>query len=220
MAVYGIDVSAHQGRINWDKVAASGKISFAILRCACGKYKDSAFERNYADAKRAGVPVGVFYYSKAMTVEEAHQEAIMAKAHLAGKSFEYPIYYDFEWCGDKRGVLDKQAKLKKMQASAIIQQWCSEVEAAGYWVGIYASDTWFCSHISEDLQKRYATWSAKVLDDVGHKSTVPPIYAKRAGIWQDSWVGQVDGINTNVDTDICYINYPQLIAAKGLNGLK
>lgn len=78
MTTYGIDVSKHQKKIDWSKVKASGKVQFAILRAGLGRLasqKDETFERNYADAKAAGIPIGAYWYSYALTPQEAEQEA-------------------------------------------------------------------------------------------------------------------------------------------------
>ena len=91
----GIDVSKHQGMIDWSKV----KTDFAILRAGFGRYtsqKDPQFERNYAGAKAAGIPVGVYWYSYAKSAEEAREEAKACLQVLQGKQFEFPIYFDIE----------------------------------------------------------------------------------------------------------------------------
>ena len=96
--IKGIDVSTHQGNIDWSKVAQSG-VQFAILRAGYGRessQKDSRFESYYVEAKAAGIPVGAYWYSYAMSPEEARQEAEACLEVLRGKRYEYPIYYDVE----------------------------------------------------------------------------------------------------------------------------
>ena len=88
----GIDVSVHNGNVDWNRVKNSG-IDFAILRAGYGKVvsqKDKKFEDNYAFAKAAGIPVGAYWYSYAKTVDEARQEAETCITILRGKKFEYP----------------------------------------------------------------------------------------------------------------------------------
>ena len=97
MVTHGIDVSKHQGVIDWRKV----KAEFAILRAGFGRYanqKDTQFERNYAGAKAAGIPVGAYWYSYARSAEEAREEAKACLQVLQGKQFEFPIYFDIEDC--------------------------------------------------------------------------------------------------------------------------
>ena len=92
MKLKGIDVSYHNGVVNWDKVKAAG-IQFAILRCGYGrkstKQIDKQFERNYRECKRVGIPVGVYHYSYAKNAEDARLEADFMLELIAGKEFEY-----------------------------------------------------------------------------------------------------------------------------------
>jgi lysozyme len=230
----GIDVSHHQGDIDWAKVKASGDVSFAILRCGIsannskGFYtytnSDTMFEANYKGCKDNGIPVGAYYYSKALTVEQAEIEAQHVISLLDGKQLEYPIYYDFEWMGEKAdknvsdAVRNGQFGLTKAECSDIIRKFCNTLEAAGYWAGIYASDTWFYSHFEKSLHTRYAVWSAKVKDAAGNPATTPPKYATQYQMWQYSWVGKIPGINVNVDTNYCYADYPTAIKGNRKNG--
>ena len=99
MVTHGIDVSKHQGKIDWQAVRETGSVNFAILRAGFGRYanqKDPQFERNYAGAKAAGIPVGAYWYSYAQTTEEAREEAKACLQVLQGKHFEFPIYFDIE----------------------------------------------------------------------------------------------------------------------------
>ena len=92
----GIDVSVHNGAIDWQKVRADG-ISFAILRAGFGKLakqKDERFEENYAGAKAAGIPVGTYWYSYAMDEDEARQEADVFLSVIKEKQFEFLVYFD------------------------------------------------------------------------------------------------------------------------------
>ena len=94
----GIDVSVHNGTIDWQKVKDTG-IDFAILRAGYGRFesqKDTKFEDNYAGAKAVGLSIGAYWYSYATTPDEAKQEAEVCISILNGKQFEYPIFFDLE----------------------------------------------------------------------------------------------------------------------------
>lgn len=200
----GIDVSVHNGAIDWEKVKAAG-IDFAILRAGYGKLakqKDTRFEDNYAGAKAVGIPVGAYWYSYATTVDEAVQEAEVCISILAGKQFEFPIYFDQE----EKATLDTG----KANCSAMIRAFCDTLEKAGYWAGLYTSRSCLSSHIENDIKTRYALWVAEWSDKLRYGGPV--------GIWQHSEKGSVDGITGNVDLDIGYKDYPSMIKAKGLNG--
>lgn len=201
----GIDVSKHNGNVNWSHVKADG-VEFAIIRAGYGKeisQKDVQFENNYAGCKSNGVPVGAYWYSYATNEAEARQEAAVCLQVLKGKTFEFPIYYDIE---EKM-----QFALGKAACTAIARAFLEIVEKAGYWVGLYSS-TYFLQYFESDLLKRYAVWVAQY----GAKCT----YSGQYGIWQKSSEGKVYGISGNVDMNDCYVNYADSIRNAGLNGFR
>lgn len=200
----GIDVSVHNGTIDWQRVKNAG-IGFAILRAGYGKVasqKDKKFEDNYAGAKAAGIPVGAYWYSYARTVDEARQEAETCISILRGKQFEYPIFFDVE----EKATLNTG----KSNCSAMIRAFCEVLEKAGYWVGLYTSRSVLGTHIEDDIKTRYALWAAEWGARLNYSGSV--------GIWQYSDKGKVDGINGYVDLDEGYVDYARIVKEKGLNG--
>ena len=200
----GIDVSVHNGDIDWNKVKADG-IDFALLRAGFGrlsKQKDEKFEQNYAGAKAVGLPVGAYWYSYAITPDEAKIEAEVCVSILAGKQFEFPVFFDQE----EKAVLDTG----KANCSAMVHAFCEVLEKAGYWVGLYTSRSVLGTHIEDDIKTRYALWAAEWGPKLNYSGTV--------GIWQYSEKGRVNGINGDVDLDMAYIDYPTKVKATGLNG--
>ena len=200
----GIDVSVHNGDIDWGKVKADG-IDFAILRAGYGRLasqKDERFEQNYSGAKAAGIPIGAYWYSYAMSEDEARLEADVLLSVIKEKQFEFPVYYDVE---EK-----KQFDLGKEKVSAIMRAFLERVETAGYFVGLYGSASSLTTHTADDIKSRYTIWLAHWVDKTN--------YSGAYGIWQHSEKGKVDGINGNVDLDICYKDFPTIIKGKGLNG--
>ena len=198
----GIDVSAHQGKIDWKKV----NIDFAILHAGFGKVisqKDEYFDANYSGAKAAGIPIGAYWYSYAMTPDEARQEADVFLEVIKSKQFEYPVYFDIEE--------QKQLALGKENVSAIIKAFLEKVEKAGYWVGLYMSASPLTDCVTDDIKNRYAVWVANV-------GVSKPSYSGAYGMWQYSWTGKVSGINGDVDMDYAYVDYPAKIKERGLNG--
>ena len=198
----GIDVSVHQGKIDWSKVVSD----FAILRAGYGKdisQKDAQFEANYSGAKAAGIPVGAYWYSYATTTEEAEKEAECFLSVLKGKKFEYPVWFDIEE--------ERQLKLGKDKVSAIIKAFLNKVESAGYWAGLYMSASPLQTYVTDDIRNRYAVWVANV-------GVSKPSYNGAYGMWQYSWKGRVNGISGDVDLDYCYVDYPSKIKSFGLNG--
>ena len=203
MAQYkGIDVSKHQGTIDWAKVKAAG-VQFAMLRAGYGRYdnqKDEQFEANYKGATAAGIPVGAYHYSYATTAEQAKQEAEVFLGWIKGKNLTYPVAFDIE---DK-----KQANLGVSVISDIIRAFCETVEAAGYYVVVYANKDWLTNRIDADCKSRYDIWLAQW--------TSEPTYTGSFGLWQYSSKGSVDGVSGNVDMNIAYKDYPSIIA--GMSG--
>lgn len=200
----GIDVSQWQGTIDWVKVKP--QIDFALLRAGYGdtlsypNQIDTQFSRNYSECKRLGIPVGVYFYSYATTVDMAKREAQSTIALLKGKQFEYPIYYDVE----------EMSIFNTGKTNEIIQAYCTEMEKAGYWAGIYIYRSAAQSYLNSTTRKRYAM----AIAEYGPKLN----YSDQYGIWQNSSTMRYNGINGNVDHDYCYVDYPTQIKAKGKNG--
>lgn len=202
----GIDVSHWQGSIDFNKVKSSG-IDFVIIRAGYGRevsQRDTLFEQNYKKAKAAGLNVGAYWYSYAISADDAKKEARACLKVISGKQFEMPIYFD----------LEEQSQFSNGKAfcSSLVKAFCNELEAAGYYAGLYISRSPLQSYISDDVKKRYALWIAEYNSRLN--------YSGKYGIWQNSDSGKVNGISGNVDTDICYIDYPTIIKKAGLNGFK
>lgn len=203
----GIDVSRYQQNVNWELVKAGG-INFAIIKAGGsddGFYTDSTFEKNYAGAKTVGMPIGAYYIVGPLCIsrEDGIADAKRFLKILEGKTFEYPVYIDLELTApkDKAGATD-----------ACIG-FCQTMEQAGYYCGIYASDvSGFADRLDLERLTAYDKWVARY----GSK----PQYVKTYGMWQYSSTGKVQGIGPAVDMDESYMDYPEIIKAKGLNGYK
>lgn len=198
----GIDVSKWQGtRIDWNKVKASG-VDFVIIRAGVGRYKDVCFEQNYNGATAAGLHVGAYWYSYALSDAEATAEAAACISVIKDKRFAMPIYFDVE----ERNQLAKSAAF----VSGIITAFCTAMEKAGYFSGFYMSRSPLQTKTTEDVRKRFAIWAAEYNTRLNYSGTV--------GMWQKSDRGKVAGISGNVDLDECYIDYPKIIKNGGFNG--
>lgn len=196
----GIDVSEHQGLIDWDKVKS--QIDFAILRAGYGKESnqtDKQFERNYSEYKRLKIPCGAYWYSYATTADEAEQEATVCIRTLAGKQFEYPIAFDIE----------EQKSLAN--ASKLCNAFCYILEKAGYYTVIYSFKSAFDYNINSTIKEKYDVF-------LSHINVEQTDYSGNYGLWQYSWTGKINGISGDVDLDYVYKDYPSLIRNAGLNG--
>ena len=206
MAKHGVDVAKYQGTIDWKKVKGAG-VDFCILQAGYGRsttQKDPTFESNYKNAKAAGLNVGVYWYSYAVSADDARTEAKACIEIIKGKQFEYPIYYDIE----------EQSQFNKGRSfcDSIAKAFCDELEKAGYFAGIYTGRYAAQNYFSASTFKRYALWIA----EYGGKLN----YTGDYGIWQNSSTWRVSGINGNVDHDYSYVDYPSIIKNAGLNGFK
>lgn len=205
----GIDVSMYQGNIDFTKVKNSG-VDFVIIRCNNWDnnrncvVKDPYFEKNYKNAKAAGLKVGAYYFTWQTTTAGAKQDAALCLDYIKGKTFDYPIYFDLEW--------QKAFAQGKTVCSEMVKTFCNTLEHAGYWAGLYISRSPLQQYISASVAKRYALWVA----EYGSRCN----YGGTYGMWQYSSTGKVSGISGNVDMDICYVDYPAKIKAAGLNGFK
>lgn len=199
----GIDVSKWNGDIDYKRVR---DVDFVIIRAGFGKMlsqKDPKFEQNYANAKAAGFSVGAYHYSYAKNSADAQEEAKCFLKWIEGKKFDYPVYFDIE---DK-----SQADLSRKTLTDICIAWCSAVEKAGYYVGIYANPDWFNNKLDLNRLTKYDKWLA-------HWTDKPWKGNEFGGLWQYSDKGRISGISGDVDLNKSYRNYPSIIKEAGLNG--
>ncbi len=193
---YGVDVSEYQGDVNWNAVADSG-IDFAMVRILKkGGAKDSKFERNYENARAAGIKVGVYRYSYAQSVAEAEQEAREVVAALGGRKLDYPVALDME---DK-----SQYWISPSVKAEMILAYKRIIEAAGYKFVLYANTDWLTNRIETSRLSGVDIWIARWRSlDSGHGYNGPG----NVTMWQYSDAGRIPGISGNVDLNVSYKNY-------------
>ena len=206
MKKFGIDISKWQKGFNFNKAKAEG-VEFAILRGAYHMTKDTCFEGFYKACKARNIPVGVYHYSMAKTVEDAKAEAcFLLEKVLKGKQFEYPIYMDVE---DKT-----QTALDDDLLTDIIVAFCETLENAGYYVGIYSTANLLKTETNEGRLTPYDKW-------IAHWSK-GCTYTGDYGMWQ--FGGETNLIRSNkvagvvCDQDYAMKDYPTIIKQAGLNG--
>ena len=206
----GIDVSAHQGRIDWEKVKNSG-VQFAILRLGIGSdiasQDDAYFEANVQGCESVGFPWGAYLYSYALNLEEAKSEVQHALRLLNGKRPEYPVFLDME---DADGYKAKHGMPSNQGLVDICKTFLLGIEEAGYYASLYASLSWLNNQLNSHELDRFDKWVAQWNTSCSYK--------KPYGVWQYTDSGKIDGINGNVDMNIAYTNYPEVIKQSGLNG--
>lgn len=204
-----IDVSEHQGVIDWEQV--KGNVDGVIIRAGYGRNNiDKQFVRNISECNRLGIPCGVYWFSYAYTPDMAKKEAEYCLAAIKPYRVELPVCFDFEYDSVS------YAKTHGMTATptlvnALVKAFCGAVEAAGYYSMVYANPD-FLSRYMTDVGA-YDLWLASWPNVVD--ASKPP---RKCGIWQ--WGGSaVPGISGNVDTNEAYKDYRGIIAKTGLNHL-
>ena len=214
----GIDISEFQGKLtekDWQEIKNSG-IEFAILRIGFtgygkskSKQKDSQFDNNYAMCKKVGVPIGVYWYSCAVTEEEAIEEAKKTLEYLKDKKLEYPIYIDTEDNHNiKKYSPESQFSIGKKRLTSVIKKYCEYIEDNNWYVGIYASLSWLYNQLELSELTAYDKWVAQWAP----KCTYNGSY----GMWQYTNNGKV--IGKTVDMNESYYDFENIIKQKGLNG--
>ena len=209
-SVDGIDVSMYQAYstpIDWNKVKAAG-ISYAIIRCGYRGWgtgeivADSYFKQNIEGALAAGLQVGVYFYTQAITEAEAKQEADFCKNAVKGYDITLPIYIDIE-SADPKGRLDSSG-LTKAEKTNICKAFANRVQSANYTGGVYANKTWLENYIDGTaLAKKFAIWLA-------HYNTSTD-YAGEFSMWQYSSRATINGIRGSVDVNKNYLTKPHQV---------
>ena len=195
----GIDVSKYQSGINWQKVKNAG-INFAIIRCGYRGYgsgvlvQDPKFASHISGAKAAGLRVGIYFFSQAITEAEAVEEASMAVKLANQYGINMPIAIDSEYAAGGRGRADG---LSKAERTRITVAFCNTVANSGYKPMVYASKSWFASHLDVSQFGSYRIWVAHYAEKCG--------YGGRYDIWQNTSKGSVDGVPGHVDMNISSI---------------
>ena len=212
MEIYGNDFSKHQGTVDWETVKAAGKTQFAILRAGYGRVDsqvDTQWERNYSECKRLGIPVGAYWYSYAVTEEQARQEMRCFLRALNGKQLEYPVYFDQEYEPAIKALTTEKR-------TDIVIAALKELEKAGYYAGLYCSRDWLNNWLDSARLSAYDLWIADYTSTEPSPAKLP--YGMRQVDSGNSF--GVPGFGSSLDCDVAYRDYPSIIKGSGLNGWK
>ena len=194
----GIDVSKYQGKINWNAVRDEG-IEYAFIRLGLRGYEsgklvlDEFYDANMKGANEAGVGAGVYFFTQAVTVEEAQEEAAFVIEHLAGYDVTCPVVFDVERISGGKGRADQ---ITREERTAITIAFCEAVKAAGYTPMIYGNVICFTQLLDMTRLNDYEKWYAFYDDYMYMPYDV--------SCWQYTEKGRVDGISNNVDLNISF----------------
>ena len=198
-AVMGIDVSSHQGQIDWQKVADSG-VKFAFVRLGYRGYEsgnlqnDVYVDLNLQGARQAGIAVGAYFFSQAVNAEEAKEEAEFALKILGAFSLDLPLVYDWEYVNDTA----RTANVDKATLTACTLAFCTAVEEAGCRPMIYFNSSQVKKLDMEQLQQ-YPWWLAKYDPEQE--------FPCRVDLWQYTNQGELPGISGKVDINLMFTDY-------------
>jgi len=221
----GIDVSYHNGTIDWAKVKNSG-VSFAIIRCGYGSdftsQDDVKFFENVRGAQENGIDIGIYLYSYAMNTtgndssaasEARHVLRLLDEAGLEPNDLAYPVFFDMEE--------SKQLDLGSKKLGELASTFCNAISAEGYEVGIYSNLNWWSNYLTDSAfdNSNWHKWAARYPGS--NKATSSGVPGTE--IWQFSDCGHVDGVTGNVDMNFDYVgsyNSPLVQDSKGLRYVK
>lgn len=209
MKEFGLDLSKHNGDLNFTAIKNAAN-NFVILRAGYGNsvsQKDTKFEEYYKSAKTAGLKVGAYWYSYALTPSEAIIEAKCFYEVIKGKQFEYPVYFDIENRDHHKGA--SNAELVKM-----CQNFCDFMESKGYLAGVYANTDWFTNYISGLPKGKYNEWEANYGLNDGTLQDVKLVRNPRI----HQFTSNYELNNKKFDRNVSYFDFETVIKERGLNG--
>ncbi len=197
---YGLDLSRHNGTVDFNRIKNAGN-NFVIIRAGYGntiKQKDPKFEEYYSQAKAAGLRVGAYWYSYALSANEALQEAKVFLEAIQGKQFDYPVWIDME---DADAYKHKHGMPSNDVLSDICNKFCDYVSSKGYQVGIYASESWFNNQL-KGVSPKYDKWIASWGNNNGQLNSDKSSLCK---LHQFTSKYSLDG--KNYDRNVSYYNF-------------
>lgn len=207
MAKIGIDIASHQGNI--DLKTLKSQIDFVIIRVGYGTKGtiDDKFKRNVDLCEQIGLPYGFYWYSYALDVSGAEKEANAFLNAIAPYNPTYGCWFDME---DADGYKKKNGMPSNQTLRDICYKFCEIVENAGYYTGVYASESWFNNQLAGDTLKRFDKWVAQWPTKNGKQKALntKPEDKKGVSLWQFTSQGEFDGYRGYLDTNYAYHEFP------------
>ena len=196
---FGIDVSKWNGNIDWNAVKNSG-VSYVIIRCGYrgsttgALIEDPKFRTNIQGASKAGIKVGIYFFTQAVNEVEAVEEASMVLGLIKGYNISFPVFLDVESSGGRADGISASTR------TAVCKAFCQTIQNSGYKAGVYANKTWFNEKIETPSLTGYKIWLAQY-------AAAPSYSRTKYDMWQYSSKGSVPGISGNVDMNTSYMGY-------------
>ena len=205
----GIDLSYHNEMVDWDKLATTG-VEFVMLRCGYRGYtegglvKDEKFEEYAAEANRVGIKLGVYFFTQAITKEEALEEADFVLDLIKDYQIDYPVAIDTEYVSDE-SARTNTTEIEDEDRSEFLIAFCERIKEEGYYPVIYASENWMRRDMDLELLNQYDFWVAQYQEEND--------FLYDFTIWQYTEEGSIPGIDEAVDLNISLIDYGEFVPA-------
>ncbi len=200
-AVMGIDVSAHQKEIDWESVKNTD-VEFAIIRVGYRGYGgngsthiDEYAKANLEGARAAGIPIGCYFFSQAINVEEAREEANIVLSVLDGMPLELPVVFDWEYVS----ATARTARTSARTVTDCTLEFCRIIAEAGYTPMIYFNADHANDRLYLEEVEQYAWWFARYSPELG------PMY--KTDVWQYTDSGTIAGITKPVDINMMFTEW-------------
>ena len=201
LSTLGVDLSRHDGRVDFNQLK-NADIDFVMLRLGARGYEsgqisvDDNFYENLYEALQHELDVGVYFFSQAISAEEAIEEANVIIEALAERKISYPIVFNMDYIPFDRSRIDTLTRAEKTE---ITDAFCNYISGAGYVAMIYGTKEWLIEQIDLAQLMAYDVW----LSQPGEL----PDYPYKFQMWQYSHSGNVPGTNGNVSMDVCFVDY-------------
>ncbi len=205
-SLVGVDVSSHQADIDWERVAGAG-VEFAMVRAGYrgytqgNIYEDEYFSQNIEGARAAGLEVGAYFFSQAVSEEEALEEADFLLKLLEGRSVTFPVAFDWE---RQTAEGSRTSEIPESVVTACARAFCMAVEEAGYLPMVYFSPSQGYEELELEQVLEWPFWLAHYTDNWAATS-----FRYSFDMWQYTGHGTVDGIAGEVDLDLCLTDFRQ-----------
>ena len=203
----GCDLSYHNKYVNWDELAASG-CEFVMLRCgyrgysAGGLAKDEKFDLYASEAQRVGIKLGVYFFTQALDVEEAEDEAEYVLKLIENYDISYPVAFDTEYIDDE-SARTNTTEISDELRSDICRAFCEKIKEHGYYPMIYASENWMRRYMELESLRDYDFWAPQYLEEND--------FLFDFTIWQYTDQGSIPGVKGDVDLDISMVDYASFV---------
>ncbi len=203
----GCDLSYHNKNVNFDELKASG-CEFVMLRCgyrgfsAGGLAKDEKFDAYAKEAERVGLKIGVYFFTQALTVEEAVDEAEFTLSIIEDYDISYPVAFDTEYIDDEEARTN-MTEISDELRSQICVAFCERIKEEGYYPMIYASENWFRRSLEMEPIRQYDFWAPQYLEEND--------FLYDFTMWQYTDSGDIPGVKGPVDLDISMVDYASFV---------